>query len=387
MRRILLVLVAAAIALAGCGDDGQQRSTADGVVVQVGEASVRADARGRPGIASARALGPGEPRRGERHALPAARRLALLLDEGHAVPDRHRLDQGRPGRGRERRRAPAAGPELTASDLLPRPARRPRAGGERRLGRGPRDPPGRRRAGAAAPDRVPCDGAGSEARAEHGLLGCRPSARGGGGGRRGRPARVRLRLGGGGLRVGRSHAAGLVGLEHAERAARHRDHADVRPPAGGGRDGGDHHGPPLGRPVHPRPRRFRPAGGGGLVRHAVRQAARPHTRVREDRARHLRPQGAGDERWPALSAPLPERDRSRQAAEVHGPPGARGHPDLPRRRGPQERRARGGDLRRLAGALLARQLQLLQGRARGGVRAARARGARGTTSRSRRPCR
>ena len=43
MRRILLVLVAAAIALAGCGDDGQQRSTADGVVVQVGEASVRAD--------------------------------------------------------------------------------------------------------------------------------------------------------------------------------------------------------------------------------------------------------------------------------------------------------------------------------------------------------
>ena len=214
MRRIL-VLVAAAIALAACGDDGQQRSIADRVVVQVGEATVRADLADDPASRAARALRPGEPRREERHALPTGQRLTLLLDEGHAVPDRHPLDPGRPRGRRERRRAPAAEPEFTASDLLPRPARRPRAGGESRLGRGPRDPPGRRRACAPwrrRPDRVRCDGARPQARPEHRLLERGPAAGRRGGGRRGRPARLRLDLDGGGLRLRRAHAARLVGL-------------------------------------------------------------------------------------------------------------------------------------------------------------------------------
>ena len=43
-------------------------------------------------------------------------------------------------------------------------------------------------------------------------------------------------------------------------------------------------------------RRLRAAGRRGLVRDAVREAARAHARVRADRARHLRPRRAGDER-------------------------------------------------------------------------------------------
>ena len=67
-------------------------------------------------------------------------------------------------------------------------------------------------------------------------------------------------------------------------------------------DGGDDDRPPLGRALHPRPRRVGPAGGRGLVRPAVRQAARAHPRVRRDHARHLRARGAGDQRRRALHA-------------------------------------------------------------------------------------
>ena len=91
---------------------------------------------------------------------------------------------------------------------------------------------------------------------------------------------------------------------------------------------------------------------------------------------------------PHYPLPYPGRHRARQAAEVDDAPAARGHPDLPRRGGAEERRAGGRDLRRLAGAvLLAAQRRLLQGRAGGGLCRGPAPGARGTTSRWRRRCR
>ena len=72
-----------------------------------------------------------------------------------------------------------------------------------------------------------------------------------------------------------------------------------------------------------------------IVRDIVaRKGPRHERRARTTRCRY--PNGTG------LGKPL----------QVDDPPGARGHPDLPRRRGPEERRARGRDLRRLAGALL-----------------------------------
>ena len=92
---------------------------------------------------------------------------------------------------------------------------------------------------------------------------------------------------------------------------------------------------------------------------------------------------------PHYPLPLPERDGARQAAEVLDPPAARGHPDLPRRRGAEEHRAVRRAVRRLAGdAVLARRTRTAtatrssEGFARAG-RAAQAR----TTSRSARPCR
>ena len=99
-------------------------------------------------------------------------------------------------------------------------------------------------------------------------------------------------------------------------AARHRDRADVGAPAGGHRDGGDDDGPPLGRALHPRPRRVGPAGRRGLVRHAVRQAARPHARVHRDRARRLGAQGPVTNDGPHYPLPLPGRHGPGQAAQV-----------------------------------------------------------------------
>ena len=64
-------------------------------------------------------------------------------------------------------------------------------------------------------------------------------------------------------------------------------------------------------------------------------------------------QGPRDERRARTTrCPYPDGTGPRQAAEVDDPPAARGHPDLPRRGGAEERRARGRDLRRLARALL-----------------------------------
>ena len=106
--------------------------------------------------------------------------------------------------------------------------------------------------------------------------------------------------------------------------------------------------------VDARPRRVGPAGRRGLVRPAVQQAAGPHPRVRRDHPPGAAPRGPADVRRRVLPAPLqrPRRHRARQAAEDHDPPAARRHPDLPRRRGPEERRPDRRDRRRLAPALL-----------------------------------
>ena len=166
------------------------------------------------------------------------------------------------------------------------------------------------------------------------------------------------------------------------RAARHRHHPDLGPHPGV--DGHDRHHarPPHRRPVHPRPRRERPAGGGGLVRPGVRQAAGPHPRVRRHRASHRRPRQAGRVRGRALPDAPRRRHRLRQAAEVDRAPAAHRHPDLPRRRGPEERGPGRRDLRRLAAdVLLAQGRRLLPRRAGRGLRPARRPAARPTTSR------
>src|SRR6185437_4049154 len=49
---------------------------------------------------------------------------------------------------------------------------------------------------------------------------------------------------------------------------------------------GAHARSPLERPLHARARCVRPTGRRGLVRPAVRQATRPHARVRRDRPAH-----------------------------------------------------------------------------------------------------
>ena len=68
----------------------------------------------------------------------------------------------------------------------------------------------------------------------------------------------------------------------------HRDPPDGRADAGDDRDDGDDAGRPVGRPGAPRPRRLRAAGGRGLARAAVREAARPDAGVRRHRARDPR---------------------------------------------------------------------------------------------------
>ena len=105
----------------------------------------------------------------------------------------------------------------------------------------------------------------------------------------------------------------------------------------------------------PRHRCERPAGRRRLVRAPVRQAARPHTRVRAGRSATRSParsrSSTTGEHYPlpfrgdgalGLGKPLKMITHPRRA-DV---------PDLPRRRGPEERRARDGDRRRLGAALL-----------------------------------
>ena len=121
----------------------------------------------------------------------------------------------------------------------------------------------------------------------------------------------------------------------------------ARDPGGGG-DGGHDHGPPLRGPLHPRPGRFGAAGRRGVVRAALSQAAGPDAGVHLDRAGDRRPGEAGRAPGRAVPAAEPQRHGHRQAAEEHHPPVPQGPADLPRGRGPEERRAVGRAVRRLA---------------------------------------
>ena len=172
-------------------------------------------------------------------------------------------------------------------------------------------------------------------------------ARAGGG-----AARLRLGLGRRGLGNRRGQRPRLARGEDGEDQARLRDHADPRPHAREHGDDGRDARPPLRRPLPARARHVRAAGGRGLARAAVGEAARQDARVRRDRPHGAAPRGRRA-RGRALPDPVgrPGRDRPRQAAEADAPPAARRDPDLPRRARPEERRARGRDRRRLAADL------------------------------------
>ena len=171
---------------------------------------------------------------------------------------------------------------------------------------------------------------------------------------RGRGRRLRRGVHRRSVGIGRLHAAGLVGLVDAAAAAGHVGRAAVRTHADRVRDGGADARPPHRRPPHPGARRVRPAGGGGLVRPVVSQAAGSHSRIRRHHPAGVGPGGAGDQRRPALSAAVEEGagNRSGQAAQADHPSAARRHPDHAGRRGAEERRAGRRDLRRLAADLL-----------------------------------
>ena len=205
------------------------------------------------------------------------------------------------------------------------------------------------------------------------------------GDRRGGRARLRLDLDRRGVRLGRAHAARVVGRGHRERrlgtaimqlsarqpaatamAAMTMDHLS------GGRF-------VLGLGVS----------GPQVVEGWYGQPfAKPLARTREYIAimrDDLGAQGPAHQRWPALPAAAAGRHRARQAAQVVDPPAARGHPDLPGRRGAEEHRARRRAVRRVARDASTRPATRTTS-ARRCQRASRAtaRGARSTTSRS--PC-
>ena len=181
-----------------------------------------------------------------------------------------------------------------------------------------------------------------------------------------RRARARLGVDLRGLGPGRGLGARAAGREDRADRARLGADADPRPPARGDRDGRGLARRDLRRALPARPRRVRTAGLRGLVRRAVRQAARAHARVRRDRA-----QGAG-----ARAARAPRRGlhaaarrgarrrRARQAAQAAGQARPGADPDLPRRDRAEGARADRRDRRRLAA------VPVQPGRARDHARAA-----------------
>lgn len=102
--------------------------------------------------------------------------------------------------------------------------------------------------------------------------------------------------------VRRLHAAGLVGLVDATGAAGYVGDPAVRAHTNGLCDGRADTGPSVRWPAHSRARRVRSAGGRGLVRAAVSQAAGSHPRIHRHRAPGVGPRIAGDQRRAALPA-------------------------------------------------------------------------------------
>ena len=115
-----------------------------------------------------------------------------------------------------------------------------------------------------------------------------------------------------------SPAAWIPGADR-EAPRRHRHHADAGPLPRHDRHDGDDAGRTLGRPLHARPRRIRPAGRRRLARGPVRQAGHAAARVHQDRQADHRPRGAVHVRGRPVPVALrrPWRDRPRQAAEEH----------------------------------------------------------------------
>src|SRR6266704_1693358 len=185
---------------------------------------------------------------------------------------------------------------------------------------------------------------------------------------RGRAPRLPLGVDGGGVRLGRGDPARLDRGADDEDPPRLGDHADVG--AHAGHDGIDRDlaRPALGRPLPLGARRVRPAGGRGVARAALRQAAHAHARVHRDHARDLGSRATARAPGRALPDPLsrPGLDRPREAAPLD-PPRAP-DPHLRRRHAAEERGAGGRDRRRLArGLVLALPHRLLPRRARVGL--------------------
>ena len=107
------------------------------------------------------------------------------------------------------------------------------------------------------------------------------------------------------------------------------------------------------RPVHPRPRRLRPAGHRGLPRRAVRAPDAAHPRVHRG-VPHDVAARAGRLRRPDRADPAAGRPghRAGQAAQADQPPQARRHPDLLGQPDGQERHQHGPPRQRLAADLL-----------------------------------
>ena len=115
-----------------------------------------------------------------------------------------------------------------------------------------------------------------------------------------------------------------------------------------------------------------PAGRRGLVRRKVSEAAGPHPGVHRHPAPGMGARSAGAQRRPALPVAADRRGHhgARQEPQADHPSAAGGHSDDAGRRGPEERRARRRDLRRLvADLLLAPDRRHVQRVARRGIRA------------------
>ena len=212
--------------------------------------------------------------------------------------------------------------------------------------------------------------------------------------RGGRTLRVPLRVDVGGLRLGRGLAARVDRVAHDERPPRDGDHADARSLPGDDRGDGRDARPPLRRSGAPRARHVRPAGRRGLARAGVGQAARParaSTSRSSARSSAARRRSSTTASTTTSRTPGPDATGLGKPLQDHRPPAASRRADLPRRDRPEERRARGGDRRRLAADLLL--ARALRGDppadARRGVRApgrpARGLGPRRARARRRRP--